>query len=89
MASKQTKIDKAMSMPILTPMLTAILQLKRTQSPDFPGPMGWREIGNRLGMSGQGAHYHARKLLDDPKQPRCPYCLQKLEKEKAAEVPTQ
>jgi hypothetical protein len=44
--------------------------------------MGWREIGRRLGMSGQGARWHASKLLHDPKQPRCPCCLQKLTKEK-------
>lgn len=63
--------------------LETIMQLKRTATPQFPGPMGWREIGRRLGMSGQGAQWHARKLLKDPKHPRCPCCLQKLLKEKA------
>lgn len=58
--------------------LATILKLKRTQGTDFPGPMGWREIGKRLGMTGQGAHAQAKKHLNGV--PRCPCCLRRLEK---------
>lgn len=61
-------------------MLDAILKLKRTLVPGTPGPMGWREIGRRLGMSGQLAHHHSKKIKDRDK--RCPTCLRKLEREK-------
>jgi hypothetical protein len=59
-----------------------ILKLKKTATPQFPGPMGWREIGRRLGMSGPGARFHAEKILADNQHPRCPSCLQELELEK-------
>ncbi len=64
-------------------VIETIMQLKRTATPQFPTGMTWHEIGKRLGMSKQGAHCHAKKLLNDPKHPRCPSCLQPLKKEKA------
>lgn len=64
---------------MLSPTLKTILKLKRTMNPQMPGPMGWREIGRRLGMTQMGARYHARKIVADPC--RCPHCLRKLDKE--------
>lgn len=63
-------------------MLETILKLKRTMVPGLPGPMNWREIGIRLGMSAQGAFKYSKKLKD--RDCRCPACLRKLEKEKPA-----
>lgn len=63
--------------------LKTILKLKRTTTPQFPGPMGWREIARRIGMkSGQLAHYHMLRMTRHEKTPRCPCCLQKLIREK-------
>ena len=64
----------------MSPMLEVIMQLKRTSTPQFPTGMTWREIGKRLGMSGQGAYSHAKKVMDDPRSPRCPCCLQRLKR---------
>ena len=62
-------------------MKDVLLKLKSTAS-KTGGPMGWREIGARMGVTGQAAFYHGRKLSRDNKYPRCPTCLQKLRVEK-------
>lgn len=76
-----------MTLSMLTPTLKVILKLKRTMSPTMAGPMGWREIGKRLGMSPMGPRWHARDVLADPC--RCPSCLRKLEKQETIETKTQ
>ncbi len=85
---KQNNIDKLYSMSILSPVLETILQLKKTSTPQFPTGMTWREIGKRLGTSGQAAHERAMTAIKGEKVPRCPCCLQKLAKAtKESEVP--
>lgn len=54
------------------------MKLKRTQDPLTLAPMGYREIGKRIGKTGAGARYLAREAL---KQPCCPACLRPLEVE--------
>jgi hypothetical protein len=61
-------------------MLKTILKLKRTLSPETLSPMGWREIGKRIGLTGPGAHYLTRSKLPDIHK-RCPQCLRRLEKD--------
>lgn len=56
-------------------MLKTILKLKRTLSPTTLGPMGWREIGQRIGKTGMGARYLAREAMN---KPHCPCCLRGL-----------
>lgn len=64
-------------------MLKTILKLKRTLSPTTLGPMGWREIGQRIGKTAMGARYLAREAM---KKPHCPSCLRSLEREQISEV---
>jgi hypothetical protein len=68
--------------------MDVILKLKRTLSPKTLGPMGWREIGERLKLTPMGARYRVRKILADKKKPCCPQCLQPLQVEEPNKTKT-
>jgi hypothetical protein len=62
-------------------LFPTILKLKRTLSPTMIGPMTYREIGERIGKTHQGAQWIVKEGLGDKVNACCPSCLRKLEKE--------
>lgn len=55
-----------------------ILRLKKTESKINGAPMGYREIGTKLGLTAMGVKWHTRHHAKG----RCPMCLRPLEKNK-------
>ena len=54
---------------------TTVALLKRTINPATGKAFNYREIGEILNMSAQGAHFYAGNISG-----RCPECLRKLKK---------
>lgn len=57
-----------------------IIKLKRTASIETAYPHTWLEIAKKIGVRPQAIHPMIRKLLGNHDNPRCPSCLQKIEK---------
>lgn len=57
-----------------------IIKLKRTASIETAYPHTWREIAKKIGVNAQQIHQMVKKELGNHETPRCPSCLQRIEK---------
>lgn len=59
-----------------------ILKLKRTASIETAMPHTWREIAKKVGSHHVSIHRVCKKMIGNHDDPRCPSCLQRIEKAK-------
>jgi hypothetical protein len=58
-----------------------VIKLKRTASIETAYPHTWREIAKKVGVNAQQQlHHMVKRQLGNHDNPRCPSCLQRIEK---------